>query len=213
MGPNMRGAYRERAAQIAAGLCATIMPGPQRQWADAMRREIETIGEPGAAMAYAFGCLAACTKQRLFHRHATGRRTMREREEALAWTGAALILAGAFLPISFARLIGPSAYIDRTFTSFQVGGSPLFGVLIVTLAFVAGSLAWFRRTQHLIWCGAATLCVLAAAYPSVREPLSVGQADAMDAATASFGASWGIFSLLVGSVAMFAAGLLRRRRA
>jgi hypothetical protein len=135
---------------------------------------------------------------------------MKQSENALAWTGAALILAGAFLPASFAQLVSNSAYIDRTFTLFEVGGSPLFGILIVAVALVAGILAYRGRTAHLVWCGIAVLGILAAAYPGTRHPVAMANVDRMNPSSVSFGSSWGLLVLLAGAAAVLAAGVMRR---
>src|SRR4051812_4969696 len=209
----MNGALRKRLATAVAAGCTAIIPDRRQEWAKAMVSEVEAIDRPGAALAYALGCLATCSMERIRGGGPEiGRETMKDSESLLAWTGAALILAGAFLPASFAQLVGRSADIDRTFTLFEVGGSPLFGILVVAVGLAAAILAWRGRTAHLIWCGIAVLGVLAAAFPRARHPISLANVDQMNPSTVSFGSSWGLLVLLVGAAAMLAAGAMRSRR-
>jgi hypothetical protein len=45
-----------------------VLPGAQSPWADAMRRELDYIGDDPAALRWALGCVLASYKVRLTHR-------------------------------------------------------------------------------------------------------------------------------------------------
>ena len=47
---------------------AWVLPGGQSPWADAMRRELDYIGDDPAALRWAFGCILASYRARLVHR-------------------------------------------------------------------------------------------------------------------------------------------------
>ena len=49
---------------------ACVMPGARSPWADAMRRELDYIGDDPAALRWALGCILASYRARLTHRRA-----------------------------------------------------------------------------------------------------------------------------------------------
>lgn len=56
---------RRMLAKVIVGLAAVILPARQREWGRAMAIELAAIERPGAALAFALGCLAAALRQAL----------------------------------------------------------------------------------------------------------------------------------------------------
>ena len=59
--------WRRLAAQLARH-AAWVLPGAASPWGDAMRRELDYIGDGPAAVRWALGCLVASYRVRLTHR-------------------------------------------------------------------------------------------------------------------------------------------------
>jgi hypothetical protein len=61
------GRWRRLAVKLAQH-AACVMPGARSPWAEAMRRELDYIGDDSAALRWAFGCIVASYRARLTHR-------------------------------------------------------------------------------------------------------------------------------------------------
>jgi hypothetical protein len=61
------GRWRRLAAKLAQH-AAWVLPGARSPWADAMRRELDYIGDDRAALRWALGCILASYRARLTHR-------------------------------------------------------------------------------------------------------------------------------------------------
>lgn len=65
----MNGAGRWRRWAVAlVRHAASIMPGARSPWADAMRRELDYIGDDPSALRWALGCVLASYRVRMTHR-------------------------------------------------------------------------------------------------------------------------------------------------
>lgn len=73
---------------------ASIMPDAQTPWADAMRRELDYIGDDPAALRWALGCVAASYRIRLTRRP---RRSAGFALRQVAAGGALMLLIGVVL--------------------------------------------------------------------------------------------------------------------
>jgi hypothetical protein len=78
-----------RLALLLAQHAASVLPGASSPWAEAMRRELDYVGDDPAAVRWALGCIVASYRVRLAQRPSVGARPVAWR---LAATSAALLL-------------------------------------------------------------------------------------------------------------------------
>jgi hypothetical protein len=85
--------WRRLAVKLAQH-AAWVLPGARSPWADAMRRELDYIGDDPAAVRWALGCILASYRARLLHRpNFRARATWRQ----VATSGVLMLLIGLAL--------------------------------------------------------------------------------------------------------------------
>lgn len=90
--------WRRLAVKLAQH-AARVLPGARSPWADAMRRELDYIGDDPAAVRWALGCIVASYRARLTHRPSFTTRGFKTRatwQQAVA-SGALMVLIGLAL--------------------------------------------------------------------------------------------------------------------
>jgi hypothetical protein len=85
--------WRRLAVKLAQH-AAWILPGARSPWADAMRRELDYIGDDAAAVRWALGCILASYRARLAHRPCV---TARAAWRQVATMGILMVLIGLAL--------------------------------------------------------------------------------------------------------------------
>jgi hypothetical protein len=78
---------------------ARVLPGARSPWADAMRRELDYIGDDPAAVRWALGCIVASYRTRLTHRPSFTTRGFKTRAawQQAAASGVLMVLIGLSL--------------------------------------------------------------------------------------------------------------------
>lgn len=136
---------RDIRGQIALGLAdhlGRILPPSRSEWAAAMQAEIEAIENPGAALAFAWGCLSAACLRRL--------RTL---EGVLI----AVRIAAATTILLFAILVLATAHAFMALTIPDILPAATVGI---GLAFAAAGLALLSRGPFALAAVAAIMLVL-----------------------------------------------------
>jgi len=87
------GRWRRLAVKLARH-AARVLPGAPSPWADAMRCELDYIGDDPAALRWALGCVLASYRVRLTHRPCFGARTAWRQ---VATSGVLMLLIGLAL--------------------------------------------------------------------------------------------------------------------
>jgi pimeloyl-ACP methyl ester carboxylesterase len=103
------GRWRRLAVRLAQH-ASWVLPGSRSPWADAMRRELDYIGDDAAALRWAFGCILASYRARLAHRPSFGARTAWRQ---VATGGVLMLLIGLALQANAGSQTEPPAF-DET---------------------------------------------------------------------------------------------------
>ena len=183
---------RRRLAETLLAACARILPPRHADWARAMAAELEVIEAPGAALGFAFGCLWASSKERMFDMDQPFRKTGLALVTAMA--GLALLLA--FSGVRLAEVHGP--------TGLLFGASALL---------CAGAALWslWRGTEGAVEASGAMLGLYLLDFIALRLPL--GQEEWVNitlyrAVAAEGVVAWGVLF----AAAMYVARLAKERR-
>jgi pimeloyl-ACP methyl ester carboxylesterase len=90
------GRLRRLAVRLAQH-AACVLPGARSSWADAMRRELDYIGDDPAALRWALGCILASYRARLVHRPNPGLLRASAAWRHVAASGVAMLVIGLVL--------------------------------------------------------------------------------------------------------------------
>lgn len=111
---------RRRAAMVLMRWSTLVLPDERRQWAEAMRAEIDAIDDDGKALDFAFGCLGMSAKERVCR---------------------ADFFANALrvsIPFGLLALAVLAAYLSRRHEGGDTRAGDVFGILCVIFAAGAG---------------------------------------------------------------------------
>lgn len=120
----------------------------------------------------------------------------------LALIGAALLIAGVFLPVVSLPIIG-------SMNLLMPGGNVGDGIFVVCFAAIAGGLALAGKTRHVLWPGLAALAFIVWKYFQIKGALDVqlgdpALADALGASVQMNWLGWGVLG--VGALLLVYAG-------
>ena len=100
---------------------AWILPGARSPWADAMRRELDYIGDDPAAVRWALGCILASYRARLAHQPSFRARATWQH---LAASGVLILLIGLALQEDAGGQTAPSSPASNETTCDLLRASP-----------------------------------------------------------------------------------------
>lgn len=126
------------------------------------------------------------------------------RVDIAALAGGALLFVGPICPYAYFKGGGSGAFVDRTWSFFEV--SPYAAWMIIILAGAIVGLVVLKRSLHILWCGilAAVILINASWFPFLTAyQEQVGRSFAYSSA----GAGWGSFVLYGGTFVTIVAGL------
>lgn len=178
---------RRALAKTIVGLAAIILPAPLRDWGRAMAVELAVVERPGAALAFALGCLAGALRQTMsFH--------LRHPRRLAAWCA----IGATGLGLAYMNAAGaPLSYLATNAAALAIGllavgvlteagrlwriaggavGAALAGLILLTSLFgvsADGATRWISAGGILLQPGLFLVPLVALGFARTRDTASL----------------------------------------